>query len=119
MMNTESLAEIPSNPGTRQWYQLQPLLFPTVLFVSRDLSICEKIPSETWNRNEVAIQGNEEGSVDVHCREKHKQWTGGKTAGARLIDTMNSLLLSDPHWAPVSSHYFKGFTFTLWSTWIL
>ena len=41
MMNTESWAEIPCKLGTMQWHQLS-LLFPTALFLFRDLSIWER-----------------------------------------------------------------------------
>lgn len=48
MMNNESLAEIPSKPGTRKaTIATTTTISSTVLFVFRDLHICERILSET------------------------------------------------------------------------
>lgn len=82
------------------------LLFPSVLFVFRGLSICERIRSEMWNRSQVDIQANEEVSMVVRCRKARAvDWVKTVSAG-QMGHTNFSVLHSDPHWAPGPSHYF-------------
>ena len=112
MINTESWAEIPCKLGTMQWYQLS-LLFPTALFLFRDLSICERtLKHET----EMRLTFRETRNGARRPLQEAKA-TDGSGKGQCRSDAAPHR--SRPHPAPEQQYFpIKGFGFTAWSTWI-
>lgn len=114
MMNTESWTEIPFKLRTMQWYQLS-LLLPTALFLFRDLNIWERtLKHETEMRLTFRVTKNR--AWHPLQEAKAVDWSGKGQCTSDVVPH-SSRLHPRPR-APVPFHYFKGFAFTVWSTWI-